>query len=702
MNQDTKNAKIPVRVIAPFAAIAAFAVALYVYVLPLPFSFDDMWMFLGLRDKSLGSLLTSASGYMYYRPLYLSVLKLPQLIFGYPAPFWIRVLTIALHAANSVLVALTASHFFEGNGKRIAAIAAGLLFAAYPYTYEVMALAANVYLALITFLVTSSVFCYAQYKSQISNLKWLWASLILALIGTATCEYGVITPMLIVVVEVIFRWQRRTEFTAKDAKDIKGNSWRSPRSLRLVPLIYFIFAAIYLAAWVSVPKSRAEPPLILQGLGPMLRDMPVTALYYLQGLTYPLQPLAWPLVRAAGISRELGVGIIAAVTLAGVVAVFARAKRLSLLAFALAWFAIAIAPAWPTLNADYTLNGPRLHYVPSTATTMLWGFVVAILWTGIIHRRDTEGAEKTHHNLRELGVSAVILRIVSAAVLVATLAQSLVFLYGLADLITTGARVTGEVMRAVVSTPPDEPILIVNYPSWIGRRDEQTMFALGTEGMSFLPGYSTMRDMVLLNTRQDRDVNAVTFTNTIKEWKYDQRLGPPLNWNKLLKAVRAARRVWMVEYLPDKLRLSEAGSIQSGAAQPEATFGNRIGVRLWHFELTADELRLELAWTTLAAIDQQLTAFVHIYDPQGKLVAQQDGYPLLGLAPPWLTQIGEVTRDVRRIPLPARLAPGHYTVGVGVYDAETGQRAAALSPTGGRFENDVYLFYGFDVQTNRP
>ena len=24
---------------------------------------------------------------------------------------------------------------------------------------------------------------------------------------------------------------------------------------------------------------------------------------------------------------------------------------------------------WPTLNADYTLNGPRLHYVPSIATS---------------------------------------------------------------------------------------------------------------------------------------------------------------------------------------------------------------------------------------------------------------------------------------------------------------------------------------------
>jgi hypothetical protein len=53
--------------------------------------------------------------------------------------------------------------------------------------------------------------------------------------------------------------------------------------------------------------------------------------------------------------------------------------------------------------------------------------------------------------------------------------------------------------------------------------------------------------------------------------------------------------------------------------------------------------------------------------------------------------------DVRHIPLPAQLAAGHYVVGVGVYDAETGQRVPAISPEGGRFENDVYLMFGIDV-----
>jgi hypothetical protein len=684
--------------LAPFALIAAFAIAIYAYVLPLPFFRDDMVMLLWLREMPWGKLWVDATGFPYYRPLSFSTLKLSELVFGWPEPISLHVLNLALHAANSVMVALLVLQTFEVSkaskvSNRIAAISAGLLFAAFPFTYEIVPTTGPIFQLQAAFFGLGSALTYAEFRSTLyaphSTRKWLWFSLALALLGTFTCEYGVIIPAFIVLVELMC-WMKSAAENAESTEVFQKNAGRplrslQPKELSPLPLAYFGFAALYLVAWVLVPKSRAELPLILQGLTPALRDMPITALYYLQGLTYPLQTLAWPLVRATGMSAELAVSLIAALTLAGIVAVFARARRLPLLAFALAWFAIALAPMWPSLNADYTLNGPRLHYLPAIGTTMMWGSLIAILFS---HRK---GTQKT----RDLCVLAV--QTLGVLVLIATLVQSLAFLYGMADVITIGARLTADVSRAI-ATPPDEPTLVVNFPSWTGKRE--TTFALGAEGISFLPGYSTMREMVLLNTRQNRNVDAVTFTNTIKEWKYDQRLGPPLNWNKLLKAVRAARRVWMVEYLPDTLRLSEAGSMEQSAqlAAPEVIFGERIGVRLMRYNMAADELHLELAWTTLAAVDQQLTAFVHIYDSQGKLVAQQDGYPLLGLAPPWLTQIGEVTRDVRRVPLPTQLAAGHYVVGVGVYDAETGQRTLALSPTGKRFENDVYLFYGFDVK----
>jgi hypothetical protein len=118
-------------------------------------------------------------------------------------------------------------------------------------------------------------------------------------------------------------------------------------------------------------------------------------------------------------------------------------------------------------------------------------------------------------------------------------------------------------------------------------------------------------------------------------------------------------------------------------------------------------LRVELAWTAALTVERQLAAFVHVYGPDGRLVAQQDGYPLLGLYPPWLQKRGELVRDVRRIDmrridmrrivLPAQLAAGRYTLGIGLYDLETSQRVEARSLTGARFENDVYLMHKFDA-----
>jgi hypothetical protein len=689
------------------AFVGAFAVAIYAYVLPLPFFRDDMVMLLWLRDMPWGKLWMDATGFPYYRPLSFSTLKLSELIFGWPEPISLHMLNLVLHATNSMFVALLALQFFEGKGKRIAAISAGLLFAAYPFSYEIVPTTGPIFQLQAVFFGLSSALAYMEFRSTLhashAPSQWLWVSLALALLGAFTCEYGVIIPALVVLTEAMLGWRGRPmiHHRADHAQPAEAGC-----KFSLIPFAYFAFSAIYLVAWALVPKSRAEPPLILQGLTPMLKNMPVTGLYYLQGLTYPLQTLAGPLVRATGMSQPLAVGLIAFVTWAAIVALFAWARRLRLLVFALAWFAVTLAPMWPMLNADYTLNGPRLHYLPSIATSLIWGSLVAILFC---HSQPLPGQESLPRKIETRSFrSGRVLRFapgdtlgqaLAVIVLGATLAQSLVFLYGMADIITLGGRLTADVSRAVAATPSDEPSLVVNFPSWIGKRETETTFALGAEGISFLPGYSTLRDLVRLNTRQDRNVTEVTFTNTIQEWKYDQRLGLLVNWNKLVRAMRAARHVWTIEYLPERLHLSEAGSIRPAeATPPEVTFGERIGLRVANASAAPDELRVELAWTNVLTVDRQLTAFVHVYNAEGQLVAQQDGYPLLGLYPPWLAQPGEAVRDLRHILLPASLASGHYQAGVGLYDAETSQRVAAISATGNRLENDVYLFYGFDMK----
>jgi hypothetical protein len=78
-----------------------------------------------------------------------------------------------------------------------------------------------------------------------------------------------------------------------------------------------------------------------------------------------------------------------------------------------------------------------------------------------------------------------------------------------------------------------------------------------------------------------------------------------------------------------------------------------------------------LAWQSLAETERSYTAFVHLLDDAGQLVAQDDHLPLQGQRPTdtWLP--GEVVIDQHMLPLSSDLAPGRYRLEIGLYDANT-------------------------------
>jgi hypothetical protein len=55
-------------------------------------------------------------------------------------------------------------------------------------------------------------------------------------------------------------------------------------------------------------------------------------------------------------------------------------------------------------------------------------------------------------------------------------------------------------------------------------------------------------------------------------------------------------------------------------------------------------------------------------------VAQADHLPLGSLYPTSLWPVGGIIRESSELPLPEQLAPGHYTLWVGLYLLDTGQR----------------------------
>jgi hypothetical protein len=97
-----------------------------------------------------------------------------------------------------------------------------------------------------------------------------------------------------------------------------------------------------------------------------------------------------------------------------------------------------------------------------------------------------------------------------------------------------------------------------------------------------------------------------------------------------------------------------------------------------------------LYWQALAPIPNDYTVFVHFFDAQGTLLAQQDGQPMNGLAPTSWWAPREIVRDVHTLDVPADWAPGPYRAAVGAYYWATGERLPLFDASGARLPDDLW------------
>lgn len=84
-----------------------------------------------------------------------------------------------------------------------------------------------------------------------------------------------------------------------------------------------------------------------------------------------------------------------------------------------------------------------------------------------------------------------------------------------------------------------------------------------------------------------------------------------------------------------------------------------------------DTVDIGLGWQVREPVGQHLTTFVHLLDENGNLVAQSDSPPLGGDYPTTLWAADERFGDHYAVTLPDHIAPGNYTVWIGMYDSET-------------------------------
>jgi hypothetical protein len=121
-----------------------------------------------------------------------------------------------------------------------------------------------------------------------------------------------------------------------------------------------------------------------------------------------------------------------------------------------------------------------------------------------------------------------------------------------------------------------------------------------------------------------------------------------------------------------------------------ADYGDSIGMIGWSMEpanLQPGAAHLTIVWQARRSMRQRYTAFVHLEDATGKKIAQDDREPHHGFYPTTQWAMNEMVREDYMLNVPEGLAHGHYTIRVGWYDSESGDRL----PVPGSEDNTVVM-----------
>lgn len=112
-----------------------------------------------------------------------------------------------------------------------------------------------------------------------------------------------------------------------------------------------------------------------------------------------------------------------------------------------------------------------------------------------------------------------------------------------------------------------------------------------------------------------------------------------------------------------------------------ATVTYQGGIILDGYSVTrpGDTLHVTLRWVVTHTVSADFTAYVHLLDGHGHLVAQNDSQPDNGHLPTRFWRQGDIIADLHVLRLPATLPPGPYTLLVGLYGTTNHHPLAVVS-----------------------
>ena len=158
-----------------------------------------------------------------------------------------------------------------------------------------------------------------------------------------------------------------------------------------------------------------------------------------------------------------------------------------------------------------------------------------------------------------------------------------------------------------------------------------------------------------------------------------EALAPRLPGAGTLLELARLEQTWQMPYGGPSLRQFK---IPASARPPTANFDNQISLHgispKSPIVNRQSSIFITLTWQALAT-PPDLTRFVQLVGPDGRVYSQNDAAPDNGQYPTRLWQPGEVVVETVTLPLPPDRPPGPYTLHLGLYHPDTGARLPLLS-----------------------
>lgn len=629
----------------------------YGYVFRVPYMLDDVIHFRWLSEHDIPSILNTAAGLSYYRPLNFLIWKVFWLMQGqYHGPT-LHAINFLAHQANTLLVFALLLMLRRPTQSPVLPFASAVLFALYPLSYQAVPWVGSLAHVSVTSLILAALVLALFARRARTNAMRVVAeagALLCTFLAPFAHEVGMMTVPLLVLIT----------FTDSSAFALRPNL----KTLTRAWLPFALLSALAVATSLSVRANTLAPTKITVNDETLYQN----SAYFLQALAYPVAPLGW-LLHPLGLDDLQSIYVVCGLAVLLWLWVIWRSGARRSLLLALGWFAICALPSWALLRFSYIIDGPRLLYQASMGIALFWLLPLDQL-------------SATRH----IGQ-----RIVALALPIIALGGSIWFLQERTAMYLQSIRMT-EQLLALTTTQTPGPYLLVNYPRWIAPK--QAWFPVGHEGISVVPEYASMFDYYWTISGREIPIEDVFVEDIKKPWRFNYALvGNQRSSEDMQGRIRNNARTIFADLSTPNIIVYDAGQFV-GAGVPKATDyiaaydgGMAVITGTLHYDKADHALFVDLIWQSWQKLPHEMNTFVHVQKPTGELVAQTDGFPIANLARPSFWQVGDEWRERRLIPLPIDLPAGDYMVRVGVYPSGGGDRVKAVSAAGERYENDSAL-----------